>query len=762
MTSTATTADDDDDDDGREDHQVATVAESETQQQQQQQGSGSLSCPLHPNVRGRNGRCPLCAARELKRRNSSESLCHHNDNTICREDEVDGDDDDSLLTLRPSSEGNNLQSRNAEKERSKSVPRNGLSRSTLSLDTSKQQQQQQSSFSSLSQLRHMIRKAQRSVGRFTPDDEYDDAGGHPTNNNDEYEEEEESISSMARDEGKKNFAESKGYIFPVVVRENRIRRSFVKQPQQQQQQRQGAAADSAETDSHNNYSHRGYPLPTSSSSTKQETPPTKEVEIASRSSFSDTSSDVTTSLPSEGSFDTSVESLGRSSPVEKVHKDHITTDSPTSVMEEVVSTAAILAADTDANVSDSSPCCAPLETKKKCHDDDNLPFGPPFDSSSGDDDEEDQGINSSSHCTTVPSSRAVLQPIRSVAVEDVSSDTDDEECTTTTAGFEVNMPPSSPSPSKQSRASSSRPTAASRPSTRQRSFKSALVNNARTSRSKSRSKSRSRARSGSRARSKSRGRRGVDDRVATNLAEPSEDHDHGLVRDKSSEVEVAVEAVEGVQVQQTIVNEFDIDPSPAEIISDLLIPPRKKQDVPKLEPEYLRLCPKHDFPPPPPGIRGPLCHPNYQLGDLAQDSDMIVFPSRKSRKGRRRKRKNDSDEGDSDEDGNCQSSRDEAFVEKAIGQLRHLDAAFVRRSDGSWTYAIMADRTDDSIRFVVNRKGSTKSYPKNIWRSSVRRVRVLTQRKGDLFVVKDGPADIRGMGQRGIARSRSNGRGRLV
>ena len=87
----------------------------------------------------------------------------------------------------------------------------------------------------------------------------------------------------------------------------------------------------------------------------------------------------------------------------------------------------------------------------------------------------------------------------------------------------------------------------------------------------------------------------------------------------------------------------------------------------------------------------------------------------------------------------------------------------MRRSDGSWTYAIMADRTDDSIRFVVSSKGSTKSYPKKLWRSSVRRVRVLTQRQGDAFVVKDGPASIGGAGRRGgVARSRSNGRGRLI
>jgi hypothetical protein len=106
--------------------------------------------------------------------------------------------------------------------------------------------------------------------------------------------------------------------------------------------------------------------------------------------------------------------------------------------------------------------------------------------------------------------------------------------------------------------------------------------------------------------------------------------------------------------------------------------------------------------------------------------------------------------------------------------LRHLDAAFVRRSDGSWTYAIVADwsRQEDSIRFVVNDRGSTKSYPMNTWSSSVRRIRVLTLRQGDRFLLKDkvgvgntpGGRRKRSIGRNGGGGGRrtSKGKGRLT
>ena len=77
--------------------------------------------------------------------------------------------------------------------------------------------------------------------------------------------------------------------------------------------------------------------------------------------------------------------------------------------------------------------------------------------------------------------------------------------------------------------------------------------------------------------------------------------------------------------------------------------------------------------------RGPIAHPSYQLGDLGRDEDMIIFPKSKkrqsrSRRRRRRSKKDDGDTSNSDsDDDEDHYSRD---ISLAIGQLRHLDAAF--------------------------------------------------------------------------------------
>lgn len=80
-----------------------------------------------------------------------------------------------------------------------------------------------------------------------------------------------------------------------------------------------------------------------------------------------------------------------------------------------------------------------------------------------------------------------------------------------------------------------------------------------------------------------------------------------------------------------------------------------------------------------PGKRCPIAHPRYKLGDAACDEDMIVFPTSRQRRGRTRRREtnNDSDETLQSSSGSdsilCESSFD---IHLAIGQLRHLDAAF--------------------------------------------------------------------------------------
>ena len=62
----------------------------------------------------------------------------------------------------------------------------------------------------------------------------------------------------------------------------------------------------------------------------------------------------------------------------------------------------------------------------------------------------------------------------------------------------------------------------------------------------------------------------------------------------------------------------------------------------------------------------------------------------------------------------------------AVAKIRANDAAFVRRSDGSWTYAIVKDRSFGSvpsIRFKVNARGSTKDFPETQWGTYVRRIK---------------------------------------
>lgn len=59
--------------------------------------------------------------------------------------------------------------------------------------------------------------------------------------------------------------------------------------------------------------------------------------------------------------------------------------------------------------------------------------------------------------------------------------------------------------------------------------------------------------------------------------------------------------------------------------------------------------------------------------------------------------------------------------------LSRPNHSFVRRSDGSWTYAVVKDRTSGekpTIRFKVNVRGSTKAFPTSQWGTYVRRVKL--------------------------------------
>lgn len=63
----------------------------------------------------------------------------------------------------------------------------------------------------------------------------------------------------------------------------------------------------------------------------------------------------------------------------------------------------------------------------------------------------------------------------------------------------------------------------------------------------------------------------------------------------------------------------------------------------------------------------------------------------------------------------------QAAMEK-VSQLKNYDFAFIKRSDGSWTYAILAFRSEEEecMMFVMNEGGSTKVIKKNQWAKWVR------------------------------------------
>lgn len=105
---------------------------------------------------------------------------------------------------------------------------------------------------------------------------------------------------------------------------------------------------------------------------------------------------------------------------------------------------------------------------------------------------------------------------------------------------------------------------------------------------------------------------------------------------------------------------------------------------------------------------------------------MIILPKSLSRSGReRRRRGQDSSKARSSVED--QDRLNESNFIASVKELQRLDAAFIRRSDGRWTYAIVADINDKGIMFVVDNHGLTKSLTKEeTWNRNVRRIKTLT------------------------------------
>ena len=82
--------------------------------------------------------------------------------------------------------------------------------------------------------------------------------------------------------------------------------------------------------------------------------------------------------------------------------------------------------------------------------------------------------------------------------------------------------------------------------------------------------------------------------------------------------------------------------------------------------------------------------PHLDLGDAGTTRDMILFEHSPS------------------------------IALKIMNSLRVHDFAFIQRSSGQWTYAIIAEKREDAIRFVVNGNGDTKTLSKKHWYTSIR------------------------------------------
>ncbi|KAL7484225.1 hypothetical protein ACHAW6_009865 [Cyclotella cf. meneghiniana] len=828
-----------------------------------------MTCVLHPRVRCRSNRCPLCAAestRELKRRNSTGSVAsseglrssnshdgrskghdssnhgtvHFSDLLLnCTEESVAMAHStlssqnnhtnehldysmDQLLDPKWADALRQISARLSSRRSSNSLGDAGQeerefvrehvfrnSRSVTSIDEVVESQEDTlcplptfanhhrippqsksqrihhgtSYCGSLTQLRQVVEMATRSVGRFTPSDDCDDWFlSHDQQDMDEEHDDNLSISSMARSD-QRNFAESKGRIFPLShTRQERNNRRWSADGKLA---KRGAPVSASSRGEGNGVASVLAPpeQETSADSYSHQYPPSiirLGPDTVSRS-FSASDSSLTLSLSSRESLGSSSSSLivddgggaSLSSAAALASKDKENTNSPTSVLEDV--------ALNRATSSSRRASCSSLQEGEE----DTIPFGPPFTSSAtplaelkGTSEPEQWQVPKSKQ----QDSRSFVH-VEKVLVEDVESDSQDDEATvvaeviTTPAQGRakniescnhIQVPQHSPH------------TAASRPSRMESSFITALVHNARA-----RSRSRSRARS----RSKSRRRKSTNSvsqslnesttststvvAAAEAVAENESDHDRGLQIETSSEP-VDAEPGQDRSVQSYLNVEMEQRVHYAEVDTESVIPERKDQEPPRTthpSTQNEELCPPrpvYHVPPPPPGIRGPIVHPHYKLGDIAREEDMIIFSSsksHKSRRSRRSRRRHESDDDVSNDDHHHhRSSSAKDHIVEAIRQLSHLDAAFVRRSDGSWTYALVADGNENEIRFVVNDRGSTKSFPKSLWGSSVRRIRVLTQRQGDRLVYKDDATNPGARRKRRIAsgRSRSKGKGRLV
>ena len=64
---------------------------------------------------------------------------------------------------------------------------------------------------------------------------------------------------------------------------------------------------------------------------------------------------------------------------------------------------------------------------------------------------------------------------------------------------------------------------------------------------------------------------------------------------------------------------------------------------------------------------------------------------------------------------------DSTIAIQYISKLKLGDCAFIKRTTGQWTYAIVKDITmNDNITFIVDKLGMVKSYKMKYWSTHIR------------------------------------------
>eukprot|EP00804_Cyclotella_cryptica_P006012 CCRYP_000259-RA/>CCRYP_000259-RA protein AED:0.18 eAED:0.18 QI:0/-1/0/1/-1/1/1/0/206 len=85
-----------------------------------------------------------------------------------------------------------------------------------------------------------------------------------------------------------------------------------------------------------------------------------------------------------------------------------------------------------------------------------------------------------------------------------------------------------------------------------------------------------------------------------------------------------------------------------------------------------------------------------------------------------------------------------AEIQELVPKLKVDDGAFIRRSDGTWTYAVVKIlETNDgkrAVRFTVNGRNSSKSYVEKYWFTHIRPMKVVEQQQP--------PSDTASLGER--------------